>query len=329
MSIIRNKTVDVNQILPLKYPWAWEHYMDGVRNNWLPNEVPMQTDIQHWKGNDLSPGERQMIMRNLGFFSTAESLVANNIVLCIYKYITNPEARQYLLRQAYEEAVHTHTFLYIVQNLGLSEQEVFNAYNEIPSIANKDKAQMQLTSDLLERDLDLDRPEDLKAFVLNLIGFYIVMEGMYFYSGFVMILSLMRQNKVPGIGEQFQYILRDESLHLAFGADLINTIVAENPEVWDNELQEEIERRVIEAVALETDYARDCLSEKVLGMNPELFLTYMKYIADRRMESINLNPIYGINESPFPWMEEIIDAPKEKNFFETRVTDYQTGGLEW
>jgi len=132
--LLNCKQVDVNQLMPLKYKWAWEHYLNGCNNNWLPSEVSMQQDIELWKSNSLTEAERLVIMRNLGFFSTGESLVGNNIVLAIFKHITNPEARQYLLRQAYEEAVHTHTFHYIVESLSLDEREVFNMYHECASI---------------------------------------------------------------------------------------------------------------------------------------------------------------------------------------------------
>ena len=145
--LINCNAVDVNQLMPLKYKWAWEHYLNGCANNWMPTEVPMAKDIDIWKSNTLSKDERQVIMRNLGFFSTAESLVGNNIILAIFKHVTNPEARQYLLRQAFEEAIHTHTFHYIVESLALDEGEVFNMYNEINSIHAKDDFEMKLTGE--------------------------------------------------------------------------------------------------------------------------------------------------------------------------------------
>ncbi|EPP37897.1 ribonucleoside-diphosphate reductase subunit beta, partial [Chlamydia psittaci 84-8471/1] len=148
--LVNCNQVDVNQLVPIKYKWAWEHYLNGCANNWLPTEVPMARDIELWKSNNLSEDERRVILLNLGFFSTAESLVGNNIVLAIFKHITNPEARQYLLRQAFEEAVHTHTFLYICESLGLDEAEVFNAYNERATIRAKDDFQMTLTGDVLD-----------------------------------------------------------------------------------------------------------------------------------------------------------------------------------
>ena len=327
--LINCKAVDVNQLMPLKYTWAWEHYLNGCANNWMPTEVSMQRDIELWKSNRLNPDERRVIMRNLGFFSTAESLVGNNIVLAIFKHITNPECRQYLLRQAFEEAVHTHTFHYIVESLSLDQREIFNMYHEVNSIHDKDAFEMTLTADIMDPNFSTDSVEGVQKFLKNLIGFYVIMEGIFFYSGFVMILSFKRQNRMAGIGEQFEYIMRDESTHLSFGADLINGIKAENPAAWTPELVAEIEGMIEKAVELEIAYAQDCLPKGILGLNANLFREYVQHIADRRLERIGLAPKYG-SKNPFPWMSETIDLGKEKNFFETRVTEYQTGGaLTW
>lgn len=327
--LINCNTIDVNQLMPLKYKWAWEHYLNGCANNWLPSEVPMGKDIELWKSDKLTPDERLVIMRNLGFFSTAESLVGNNIVLAIFKHVTNPEARQYLLRQSFEEAVHTHTFHYIVESLSLDQGEVFNMYNEVNSIHAKDQFEMQLTSDVVKNDFSTATPEGAQKFLENLIGYYVIMEGIFFYSGFVMILSFHRQNKMTGIGEQFQYILRDETIHLNFGIDLINGIKAENPEIWTPEFQTHITNLIQEAVELEYKYAEDCLPRGVLGLKAPMFREYVQYIADRRLERIGLKSIYG-SKNPFPWMSETIDLGKEKNFFETRVTEYRAAAtLNW
>ncbi|MCH9626966.1 MAG: Ribonucleoside-diphosphate reductase subunit beta [Chlamydiales bacterium] len=327
--LINCNTVDVNQLMPLKYNWAWEHYLNGCANNWLPTEVPMSKDIELWKSNALSEDERHVIMRNLGFFSTAESLVGNNIVLAIFRHITNPEARQYLLRQAFEEAVHSHTFLYICESLGLDEGEVFNMYNEIPVIKNKDAFEMKLTADVLEEGFTTKTFEGAQKFLENLIGYYLIMEGIFFYSGFVMILSFQRQNRMTGIGEQYQYILRDETIHLNFGIDLINGIKEENPELWTPEFQAHIVELIKEAVELEIAYAEDCLPTGILGLRASMFRDYVQHIADRRLERIGIKAIYQ-SKNPFPWMSETIDLNKEKNFFETRVTEYQTAGnLTW
>lgn len=327
--LINCNAVDVNQLMPLKYKWAWEHYLNGCANHWMPTEVPMGKDIELWKSDGLSLDEKRVILRNLGFFSTAESLVGNNIVLAIFKHITNPEARQYLLRQAFEEAIHTHTFLYIVESLSLDQGEVFNMYNEVNTIHAKDNFEMQLTEDILRPDFNTSTPENTRKFLENLIGFYIIMEGIFFYSGFVMILSFHRQNKMTGIGEQFQYILRDETIHLNFGIDLINGIKEENPHLWTPDFQDYITDRIKQAVELEIQYAEDCLPNGILGLTASMFRDYVQYIADRRLERIGLKAEYR-SKNPFPWMSETIDLAKEKNFFETRVTEYQSSSnLTW
>jgi ribonucleoside-diphosphate reductase beta chain len=327
--LINCNQVDVNQLLPLKYKWAWEHYLNGCANHWMPTEVSMSKDIETWKSNALSKDEKFLILRNLGFFSTAESLVGNNIVLAIFKHVTNPEARQYLLRQAFEEAIHTHTFQYIVESLSLDQGEIFNMYNEINSIHEKDKFEMAITEAVLDPNFTTETEEGARKFLENLICYYIIMEGIFFYSGFVMILSLHRQNKMTGIGEQFQYILRDETIHLNFGIDLINGIKEENPTLWTIEFQSHIIDLIQQAVELEYLYAKDCLPKGILGLTAPMFQEYVQHIADRRLERIGLEPIYG-SKNPFPWMSETIDLNKEKNFFETRVNEYQSAStLSW
>lgn len=327
--LINCATVDVNQLMPLKYKWAWEHYLNGCANHWMPTEVPMNKDIELWKSNLLTKDERHVIMRNLGFFATAESLVANNITLAIYKHVTNAEARQYLLRQAFEEAIHTHTFHYIVESLALDEGEIFNMYNEVNSIHGKDQFEMELTADVLREDFTTATQEGAQKFLENLIGFYIIMEGIFFYSGFAMILSFQRQNRMTGIGEQFQYILRDETVHLNFGIDLINGIKEENPELWSPSFQKRIIEQIRHAVELEIAYAQECLPRGILGLSAPMFREYAQHIADRRLERIGLKAQYG-SKNPFPWMSETIDLGKEKNFFETRVNEYQSAAsLTW
>jgi len=327
--LINCRQVDVNQLMPLRYHWAWEHYLNGCANHWMPTEVAMGKDIETWRADILSPDARQVILRNLGFFATAESLVGNNLVLAIFKHVTNPECRQYLLRQAFEEAVHTHTFQYIVESLGLDERAVFNMYHEVPAIARKDAFEMDLTTALLEPDFSTETLEGARQFLENLIGYYVIMEGIFFYTGFVMILSFHRQNLMTGIGEQFQYILRDETTHLNFGIDLINGVKAENPLLWTLDFQRRMVARVREAVDLEAAYARVCLPRGILGLNAELCRQYVEYVADRRLERIGLPAQYGA-ANPFPWMSETMDLSKEKNFFETRVTEYQAAAtLRW
>lgn len=326
-----NARADVNQLLPLKYRWAWEKYLAGCNNHWMPTEVSMQADIALWKSKDgLTEEERRMIKRNLGFFAASESLVANNIVLAIYRNLTNPECRQYLLRQAFEEAVHTHTFQYIVESLGLDEGELFNMYREVPSITDKAAWALAYTKHLDDPSFKTGTKETDQAFLRDLVAFYVVFEGMWFYTGFAQILSLGRRNKMVGIAEQYQYILRDESIHLNFGIDVINQIKAENAHLWSKAFQDEVRGMLRDAAQLEAAYGRDTMPTGLLGLNPGLTEQYMEFIANRRCAQLGLTPVFKDRENPFPWMSEAMDLKKEKNFFETRVIEYQNGGaLSW
>ncbi|MEN9625674.1 MAG: Ribonucleotide reductase beta subunit [archaeon] len=314
----------------MTYLWAREHYKTGVANNWVPEEIPMQKDVEQWRSlSHLTDTEKRLIIWNLGFFSTAESLTANNIVLAIYSHITNPECRQYLLRQAFEEAVHTDTFIYCCDTLGLDPDRIYAMYQSIPSIKEKDEFVVEITKSVFDQNFSTEGTENIKKFVRDLIGYYVIMEGIFFYAGFAMMLALKRQGKMIGVGEQFEFIMRDESVHLAFGCDLINTIKSENPGIWTDDFKSEVIGLIKRAVELEKKYAYDACPHGLLGINAQQFCEYVEYIADRRLERINLPKIYN-KENPFPWMSQSVDLNKEKNFFETRVTEYQTAGaLQW
>uniref|UniRef100_UPI00258EB2E0 ribonucleotide-diphosphate reductase subunit beta n=1 Tax=uncultured Pseudomonas sp. TaxID=114707 RepID=UPI00258EB2E0 len=216
-----NARADHNQLVPFKYDWAWQKYLDGCANHWMPQEVNMNADIATWKSADgLTEDERRIVKRNLGFFSTADSLVANNLVLAVYRLITNPECRQYILRQAFEEAIHTHAYQYCIESLGMDEGEIFNMYHEIPSVAKKASWGLKYTRSISDPEFKTGTPETDRQFLKNLIAYYCVLEGIFFYCGFTQILSMGRRNKMTGTAEQFQYILRDESMHLNFGIDM-------------------------------------------------------------------------------------------------------------
>ena len=321
-----DKRTDPNKILPMTYMWAREHYKNGIANNWTPEEVSMQADVEHWKSPTfLSESERRLITWNLGFFSTAESLTANNIILAVYRHIANPECRQYMLRQAYEEAVHTDTFIYVCDSLGLDPDHIYNMYHTIPSIKEKDDFVVGLTKEILDPNFEIHTVADVQQFVRNLIGYYVIMEGLFFYAGFAMMLALRRQNKMIGIGEQFEYIMRDESIHLAFGCDVINTLKEEHPQIWTKEFQDEITDLIKQAVVYEANYAKDACPQGMLGINADQFVNYVQHIADRRLVRIGLEEVYH-QENPFPWLGQSTDLNKEKNFFETRVTEYQSAG---
>ena len=326
-----NCRADCNQLHPIKYMWAWMKYQDGCANHWMPNEINMAADINLWRSSEgLSEAERKVIETNLGFFSTADSLVANNIVLGIYRHITNPECRQYLLRQAFEEAVHTHAYQHVVESLSLDQSRIFNMYREVPSVARKANFALPYTQSLADSTFQTGTPETDQRLLRDLIAYYIVFEGIFFYVGFAQILSMGRRNKMVGTAEQFQYILRDESMHCNFGIDMINQIKNENPNLWTEAFQKEVTDIIKEGVKLEQAYAYDTMGDGILGLNADTFSEYVAFIANRRFRQIGLPEAYEGVSNPFPWMSEIIDLKKEKNFFETRVTEYQTGGaLDW
>ena len=326
-----NCRADLNQLVPFKYDWAWQKYLDGCANHWMPQEINMTADVATWKSSDgLTDDERRIVMRSLGYFSTADSLVANNLVLGIYRLVTNPECRQYLLRQAFEEAIHTHAYQYCIESLGMDEGEVFNMYREVPSVAKKAAWSISHTHELSDPNFSTGTKEADQQLLRNLIGFYGVTEGIFFYCGFTQTLSMGRRNKMTGVAEQFQYILRDESMHLNFGIDVINQIKLENPHLWTEEFKEEVTQMILEGTTLEIEYARDTMPRGVLGMNAAMMEDYLHFIANRRLIQLGLNEQFPGATNPFPWMSEIMDLRKEKNFFETRVIEYQTGGaLSW
>lgn len=329
---IINCRADLNQLVPFKYKWAWEKYLSACNNHWMPQEIQMAADIALWQDpKGLTEDERLILKRTLGFFSTADSLVANNLVLAVYRHLTNPECRQYLLRQAFEEALHTHAYQYCVESLALDEAEVFNMYREVPSIHDKAAWSLQFTQSLSDPTFHTGTTETDRRFLRDLIAFYVIFEGIFFYVGFVQILSFGRRNKMTGVSEQIQYIMRDEAMHMNFGIDVINQIKIENPHLWTAEFQEEVRQMIHEATQLEIRYAHDTMPRGVLGLNAGMFNEYMQFIANRRCSQIGVKAVYpGAQNNPFPWMSEVIDLKKEKNFFETRVTEYQTGGaLSW
>ena len=328
---IINCRADLNQLVPFKYDWAWSKYLSACNNHWMPQEVNMTADIALWKSEDgLTEDERMVIERNLGFFSTADSLVANNLVLAVYKHITNPECRQYLLRQAFEEAIHTHAYQYCIESLGMDESRLFNMYREIPSVATKAQWALPYTQSLGDINFKTGTKENDQRLLRDLIAFYVVFEGIFFYVGFTQILSMGRRNKMTGVAEQFQYILRDESMHMNFGIDVINQIKLENPHLWNDDFKKDMVKLILEGVELETKYAYDTMPRGILGLNAPMFEEYLKYIANRRLTQIGLPEEFKSAQNPFPWMSEVLDLKKEKNFFETRVTEYQTGGaLSW
>ena len=328
--VINGKDADVMQLYPMRHTFAWEAYLAGNANHWLPTEISMQRDIEQWKSpTALTADERKAFETVLGFFTTADSIAANNVVLALYKHITSPECRMYLLRQGYEEAIHTHAYQYIVESLGMDESKIFNMYREIDAIYQKDNLVLSLNEGIFAPDFKTGTLENDQKFLENLCVFSLILEGIFFYSSFAVMFGFQRQNKLTGSAEQIQYIMRDESQHLNFGINMINAIKDEQPELWTPEFQQRIIDLVKRAVVLEYTFATEVFPRGIFGMNADGFKQYIEHIADRRLGTVGLPAQYNV-QNPFPWMSEAIDLNKEKNFFETRVTEYKTGGtLSW
>jgi len=328
--IINGGDADVMQLYPMRHTFAWDAYTVGNANHWLPTEISMQRDIEQWKSKDvLSDDERKAFETVLGFFTTADSIAANNVVLALYKHITSPECRMYLLRQGYEEAIHTHAYQYIVESLGMDESKIFNMYREVDAIYQKDNLVLSLNEGIFDPAFKTGTFENDQKFLENLCVFSLILEGIFFYSSFAVMFGFQRQNKLTGSAEQIQYIMRDESQHLNFGINMINTIKEEQPELWTAEFQQRIIDLVKRAVKLEYTFATTVFPRGIFGMNADGFKQYIEHIADRRLERVGLPAQYNV-ENPFTWMSEAVDLNKEKNFFETRVTEYKTGGqLNW
>ncbi|MDI9354720.1 MAG: ribonucleotide-diphosphate reductase subunit beta [Cyanobium sp. MAG06] len=247
----------------------------------------------------MSADERQAFETVLGFFSTADSIAANNLVLAMYKHITSPETRMYLLRQAYEEAIHTHAYQYIVESLGMDQGRVFNMYREKSAIYNKDNLILSLNEGIFDPNFKTGTFENDQKFLENLCVFSLILEGIFFYSSFAVMFGFQRQGKMTGSAEQIQYIMRDESNHFNFGVYMINTIKEEQPELWTEEFQNKIIDLVKRGVALEYAFAVEVFPKGIFGMNADGFKQYVEHIADRRLLSVGLPTQYNVT-NPFP-----------------------------
>tara|TARA_Y100000592_G_scaffold21411_1_gene33030 strand:+ start:295 stop:1305 length:1011 start_codon:yes stop_codon:yes gene_type:complete len=325
--LLGEEVAGVNQILPHKHKSVWDTFLKSVANNWSPAEINMSTDVKQWKNDELLEDEKLLVKRCLGFFAGSESLVANNLLLTVARHITDAECRQYILRQAYEESLHNWTVVTCCDTFNLKVSEVYEAYLNINSIKAKDDFLMQITTDVNRADFSTKTLEGKREFLRNLITYYIVCEGTFFFSGFAMLLALGRQNKLPGLSDQIRYTLRDESLHIGFGTYLINTIKEQYSSVWTKKFEEETIEHIKKAVELEIQYAHDVLPRGILGLNAEMFVDYMQYIGNRRLEGIGIDYRFDSDNNPFPWLSEVVDTGAMTNFFERKVKDYQNSGV--
>lgn len=325
--LMGKEVAGVNQILPHMHKDFWEILLKSLDNNWVPQHVGMQADISTWKDpKGLTDDERLVVKRCLGFFAGSESLVSNNLLLNIFRYITDPEARMYISRQSFEESIHNLTITYVCDSLDLKISEVYEAYINIPAIKAKDDFLLEITSDISRVGFDNSTDEQKREFIRNVVSYYIVCEGIFFFSGFAMLLNFNRVNKLPGLCKQIQYTLRDESLHIDFGVRLINKLRAQYPHLFTKQFDEDTIKHIKRAVELEVQYAKDVLPRGVMGLNSSMFIQYMKHIANHRLASIGLAPQYEKTTNPFPWLNEAVELGKMGNYFETVEISYKTGG---
>lgn len=308
------------ELFPLRYPWAYAHAQQGKRNTWFPEEIPLADDVRDWEER-LTPTERRAVELLLGFFNPMESLVTHNLVLSIYPVLTAPEIRLYLARQIWEEANHTMAFEYVLKTLPVDRQRVFGAHRDVPAIRAKEEFQRRLAEAVARRP-DVSTLAGRQTFLRNLVGYYVILEGVFFYAGFLFAYTFRRRNLLKGLATLVDWVLKDESLHLSFGIHLILTILQEYPELMTRELARELKELILQAVELEREYNRTLLPEPILGVSADYLNAYVEYVTDRRLEELGLGAHFG-TPNPAKWMATEVDVPEIVNFFEARNVHYE------
>jgi len=323
--IVGGKT-DINQLAPFKYPWAWEFFLKANRNHWTPLEISMAQDVHDYH-HKLSGAERHVFENVLAYLTTSDILAMRNIGLAVMEKMSAPELQIYQARQVYEEALHTWTYQHCIESIGLDQQEIYNRYRVVPAIHGKIALANRRLERVMRPDFDLTDRDNLHEFALSYFFFAAIFEGCWFYNGFTPIFALQRRGLMKGAAEQLQYIMRDEVLHCAFGIRVVRELLKEEDlsldpaalkALWD------------EAEAAESAYAAYILRDPILGYNADLHTRQFRFMANRRARQVGLAEPFPGAENVLPWLDEQANLRKEKNFFETRVTEYQTGGaLDW
>jgi ribonucleoside-diphosphate reductase beta chain len=321
-----NGMTDINQLAPFKYPWAWDYFLNANKNHWTPLDINMTQDLHDYQ-HKLTLEEKHLYENVLSYLTTSDILAMRNIGLAVMEKMSAPELQIYQARQVYEEALHTWTYQHCIETIGLDQGEIYNRYRVVPQINAKIQIANRRLSSVLRPDIDLHDRDELENFVMAYIFFAGIFEGCWFYNGFSPIFALQRRGLMKGTAEQFQYIMRDEVMHASFGIRVARTIIREENvkldpkairEMWD------------EADAAESGYAHYLLKDPILGYSAEDHIGQFRYIANRRARSLNLEEPFPGAEATLTWLDEQANLRKEKNFFETRVTEYQTGGaLNW
>ncbi len=321
-----NGKADINQLAPFKYPWAWEFFLNANRNHWTPLEISMAQDV-HDYNHKLTPAERHVFENVLSYLTTSDILAMRNIGLAVMEKMSAPELQIYQAHQVYEEALHTWTYQHCIESLGLDQKEIYNRYRVVPEIHGKIALANRRLERVMRSDFDLTDRDNLHEFALSYLFFAGIFEGCWFYNGFTPIFALQRRGLMKGTAEQLQYIMRDEVLHCAFGIRVVRQLLQE-----ENLTLDPVQVKALweEAEAAESAYAGYILREPILGYNADLHRDQFRFIANRRARQLGLAEPFPGAENVLPWLDEQANMRKEKNFFETRVTEYQTGGaLAW
>lgn len=309
---------------PMKYPAFYEMYKDAIKNTWTVDEVDFSTDVNDINSK-LLPSERHMLGRLVAFFATGDSIVANNLVLNLYQHINAPEARMYLSRQLYEEALHVQFYLTLLDVYlpDIKEREAaFAAIHNIPAI--KKKADFCFKwMDSIENINVLRSPAERRAFLMNLICFAACIEGLFFFGAFAYVYYLRSKGLLNGLAAGTNWVFRDESCHMSFAFEVVRTVREEEPDLFDLDMQLRVREMLQDAVACELQFAEDLLSDGVPGLSLEDMHTYLKFVADQRLANLGLQPMYNAR-NPFPFMQQQ-DVQELTNFFERRVSAYQVG----
>ena len=321
--VINGRQTMTFNLLPLKYQWAYDLYRKMKANHWEPEDIPMGKDIEQWRDEQgRSDVERWIIRMGIGYFSAAEGIVGDNIQHVVRELVTAPELKLVLGRHAHEENIHADSLLYMIASLGINPHECEAMFEDVPTIVRKNEFVTRISRDL-RRDIDLTQPENQRLLAKNIFVFGQCMEGTQFYGLFGMILSLYRQNKFPGIGQMFRYTLRDESNHIEVFRNLFMDLVEENREIWTAEFKEDAAGADARGGGAREGVHPRLPAGNGVGLRLDDFLSYIDYIADRRLEGCGLAPLSGGIKNPLPWLAEMMDIKKEQNFFEGRVTEYQ------
>lgn len=323
---IVNGHADINQLAPFRYTWAWDFFLNANKNHWTPLEINMTQDVHDYH-HKLSPAEKHVFENVLSYLTTSDILAMRNIGLAVMEKMSAPELQIYQARQVYEEALHTWTYQHCIESIGMNQEEIYNRYRVVPEIHGKIALANRLLSRVMSTDYDLTDRQNLHDFAISYLFFAAIFEGCWFYNGFTPIFALQRRGLMKGTAEQLQYIMRDEVLHCAFGIRVIRELIKEENLTLDPQAVRDLWDQ---AHAAEEAYAGYILRDPILGYNADLHMQQFRFIANRRAKQVGLDEPFPGAENVLPWLDEQANLRKEKNFFETRVTEYQTGGaLTW